>query len=228
MAAAAVLGKLHAIGGNRNNVAEPAHDAYDSATSAWRALAPIPEARDHVAVAEAGDKVFAFGGFSTPVHKGASADAFEYDPATDTWRRLSPMLNPRGAAAADAVGGEIHVLGGRGPDGAMVAAHDSTIRTSAVGIAAPLPLARDHLAVVAADGRIHVIGGRLGLSTQRSGQHDVYDPAVAQWSSAAPLPTPRSGVAGVLYAGLILVLGGELSPDHTFPENEGYDPNADR
>jgi len=94
--------------------------------------------------------------------------------------------------------------------------------------AAPPTLPRDHLAVVAADRRIHVIGGRLGSPVQRNGQHDVYDHAAGQWSSAAPLPTPRSGVAGVLYAGLILVLGGELPPDHTFPENEGYDPKADR
>jgi hypothetical protein len=27
---------------------------------------------------------------------------------------------------------------------------------------------------------------------------------------------------------LILVLGGELPPDHTFPENEGFDPNTGR
>ena len=31
----------------------------------------------------------------------------------------------------------------------------------------------------------------------------------------------------MVYAGMILVVGGEL-PDHTFPENEGYDPKADR
>jgi hypothetical protein len=40
--------------------------------------------------------------------------------------------------------------------------------------------------------------------------------------------TPRSGVAGALYRGLILVLGGELPPDHTFPENEGYDAKTGR
>src|SRR5215469_14349275 len=90
VAAAAVLGKLHAIGGNKNNVAEPTHEGYDPATNAWRQLASLAEARDHVAVAEADGKLFAFGGFSTPVHKGASADAFEYDPVTDAWRRLPP------------------------------------------------------------------------------------------------------------------------------------------
>jgi hypothetical protein len=43
-----------------------------------------------------------------------------------------------------------------------------------------------------------------------------------------PLPTPRSGVAAALYKGMILVLGGELPPNHTFPENEGYDAASDR
>ena len=38
----------------------------------------------------------------------------------------------------------------------------------------------------------------------------------------------RSGVAAVLYKGMILVLGGELPPNHTFPENESYDPASDR
>jgi hypothetical protein len=82
------------------------------------------------------------------------------------------------------------------------------------------------MAVVAFDGKIHVIGGRFKGPVQRTGLHDVYDPKTNAWSSAAPLPTPRSGVAGVSYHGLILVLGGELPPDHTFPENEGYDPKT--
>jgi hypothetical protein len=42
------------------------------------------------------------------------------------------------------------------------------------------------------------------------------------------LPTPRSALAGAYYHGLILVLGGELPPDHTFPENEAYDPKTGR
>src|SRR5262249_41933019 len=38
----------------------------------------------------------------------------------------------------------------------------------------------------------------------------------------------RRGVAAVLYKGMILVLGGELPPNHTFPENEGYDAASER
>jgi hypothetical protein len=84
------------------------------------------------------------------------------------------------------------------------------------------------MAVVASEGKIHAIGGRLTGPADRTGQHDVYDPVTNAWTSAAPLPTPRSGVAAVLYKGMILVLGGELPPGHTFPENEGFDAKADR
>jgi N-acetylneuraminic acid mutarotase len=83
------------------------------------------------------------------------------------------------------------------------------------------------MAVVAVGGKIHAIGGRLAGPADRTGQHDVYDPARDTWTSAAPLPTARSGVAAVLYQDMILVLGGELPPNHTFPENEGYDGKAD-
>jgi len=95
--AAATVGRaLHAVGGNRNGVtAEATHEAYDPSANAWRMLAPLQEARDHVAVAEAKGKLFAFGGFATPVHKGASADCFEYDPGADRWRRLPPMPTAR-------------------------------------------------------------------------------------------------------------------------------------
>jgi N-acetylneuraminic acid mutarotase len=71
-----------------------------------------------------------------------------------------------------------------------------------------------------------VIGGRVKGPADRTGAHDVYDPATNKWTAAAPLPTPRSGLASAYYDGLILVLGGELPPDRTFPENEAYDPKT--
>jgi hypothetical protein len=125
--------------------------------------------------------------------------------------------------------GKIHVIGGRGLDGVTVATHEVyEPSTGTWSEAAPLPRARDHMAVVASEGKIHAIGGRLTGPADRTGQHDIYDPATNAWTSAAPLPTPRSGVAAVLYKGLILVLGGELPPNHTFPENEGFDAKTDR
>jgi hypothetical protein len=84
------------------------------------------------------------------------------------------------------------------------------------------------MAVVASEGKIHAIGGRLTGPAERTGQHDFYDSATNMWTSAEPLPTARSGVAAAFYRGSILVLGGELPPAHTFPENEAFDAKADR
>jgi N-acetylneuraminic acid mutarotase len=83
------------------------------------------------------------------------------------------------------------------------------------------------MVIIAVDGKIHAIGGRFKGPLDRTGLHDVYDPATNSWTTAAPLPTPRSGLAGAYYHGLILVLGGELPPNDTFAENEGYDPKTD-
>ena len=119
---------------------------------------------------------------------------------------------PLGGVGAATIAGKIHVISGRGPDGKPVNTHmvyDPEADTWSE--AAPLPLARDHLAIVAARGKIHAIGGRLGATVDKTGQHDVYDPATNSWSTAAPMLTPRSAPAGLFYHGKILVLGGELA-----------------
>jgi N-acetylneuraminic acid mutarotase len=78
---------------------------------------------------------------------------------------------------------------------------------------------------VAAEGKLHAIGGRFGASADKTDMHDIYDPATNSWTSGPPLPTARSGVAYTFYQSLILVLGGELAPN-TFVENEAYDPKT--
>jgi hypothetical protein len=57
VAAAALDGKLHAVGGSVAGTAGTYHDEYDPATDAWRQRAPLLEARDHLGVAVAGGKI---------------------------------------------------------------------------------------------------------------------------------------------------------------------------
>ncbi len=62
--------------------------------------ASLPEGRDHLAVAVAGGKIYAFGGFIASVHKGAGTGAFEYDPAKDSWRDAAADEDARAARPA--------------------------------------------------------------------------------------------------------------------------------
>src|SRR5205085_3458055 len=116
-----------------------------------------------------------------------------------------------------------HVIGGRLRDHELRATHEVyDPATASWGEAAPLPVARDHLGVVAVNGKIHVIGGRLSTPDDRTDRHDIYDPITNSWALGSPLPTARSATAGALYRDLIVVLGGETRAG-TFAENEAYD-----
>ena len=81
------------------------------------------------------------------------------------------------------------------------------------------------MALVAVDGKIHAIGGRVTNPASRVGEHDIYDPKTNTWSSG-PAAADRAQRARLrALSGLIVVLGGELPPD-TFPNNEAYDPKS--
>jgi hypothetical protein len=78
------------------------------------------------------------------------------------------------------------------------------------------------------DGRLHVIGGRLGGSYARNlAVHEVYDPARDAWTPRAALPTARSGIAAAVLGRHVYVFGGE-APAGTFAAVEAYDPGGDR
>ncbi len=54
LAAAVLDGKIHAVGGvGSNGHNTPAHEIYDPASDRWTAAAPVPTARDHLAVVTA-------------------------------------------------------------------------------------------------------------------------------------------------------------------------------
>jgi hypothetical protein len=65
--------------------------------SGWRDVPPVPGmARENVAVAAAGGKIYAFGGFYHPIHHKTRISrlygkAYVYDPQTIRWDQLSDM-----------------------------------------------------------------------------------------------------------------------------------------
>jgi N-acetylneuraminic acid mutarotase len=96
-------------------------------------------------------------------------------------------------------------------------------------MAAPLPVARDHLAAVVANDGLHVFAGRTDATVDNVGLHDVYDAAADKWRALAPMPVPRSSGAAAFYHGLILYYGGECKDAKTrtaYDEFHAYDPKT--
>src|SRR5262249_61315710 len=76
---------------------------------AWTSLAPMPSARQEVAVAELKGLVFVIGGFKSG---GEPVDTVEvYDPANDRWGTSTPLPAPTHHAAAAVVERRLFVAG---------------------------------------------------------------------------------------------------------------------
>ena len=76
-----------------------------------------------------------------------------------------------------------------------------------------MPTARNHAAIGMVNGKIYVLGGRVGSVFVNASAVDVveeYDPAKDTWGSVkARMPTARSGTAFGTFGGKIYVVGGE-------------------
>ncbi len=90
---------------------------------------------------------------------------------------------------------------------------------------------RNHLSVVAIDGKVYVAGGRYdggNVNSPLTDSLDIYDPATNAWTSGAPLLRPRGGVNGVAALGCFHVWGGEGGnigePNNVFPDHDVYNP----
>src|SRR5207249_9834115 len=98
---------------------------------------------------------------------------------------------------------------------------------------APIPTPRNHATAGAVNGKVYVIGGRVGGAFVSSGSSNVgvveeYDPAADLWGAPkARMPSARSAMASGVLGGRIYVTGGE-GQDYrsmfTFRALEAYDP----
>jgi N-acetylneuraminic acid mutarotase len=95
-----------------------------------------------------------------------------------------------------------------------------------------MPTPRNHAAIGVVNGKIYVIGGRvgaafIGLASDISVVEE-YDPATDQWSGPrARMPIARSAIGAGVDGGRIYVAGGEYQDPHmmaTFRAVEAYDP----
>jgi len=106
--------------------------------------------------------------------------------------------------------------------------------TGSWSAAAPMLTARNHHGASLIDGKIYVVGGRIGSTfiiglSNNISTNEVYDIAKNTWAAVLGMPTPRSGVGTAVLNGRMHVLGGEAYLNDlvgTYRTHEAFDPKT--
>jgi N-acetylneuraminic acid mutarotase len=225
-------GKIYVVGGYADGRADqPLNQEYDPATDLWRRRAPMLRGANHVAPIGFGGKLYAIGGF-VQQNFSAISDVSVYDPSTDRWTALAPLPIPLGSMAVAVLDGKIHAVGG-----ASGASRDERktvnvhfvydISTNTWSRSTPLPYPREHLNLIAFDGTLYAIGGRIDNYVQNVATVYTCKPSEDQWTELPLMPTARSGTQAAVLKGKIFVFGGEKLGG-VFNQTEMFDPITGR
>ena len=229
-----VGGKIYVLGGYADgNVAQTLNEEYDPVQDTWRERASLLRGGNHIAAVGLNGKLYAIGGFSEQ-NANAFADVSVYDPLTDKWSPVASLPQPLGSMAVAAVDGVIHAVGGAGGTTAenrhTVAVHYIyDPHTNKWANSTVLPFPREHLNLIAFDGRLYAIGGRIenfSQNLQTVLSLELHDKD-ATWRTLPLMPTPRSGTQAAILQGKIFVFGGEKFGG-VFNNTEMFDPVTQR
>lgn len=221
--AIAVDGVIHVFGGlistPQGTAVTNSVERYVVEEDRWESAARLPEPRHHAMAAISSGMVYVLGGFDSAGFNPV-ATTWLLDPSTTrSWAELADLPESTGAGAAVALNGLIYVVGGI-PDGRSLFSYDPGPGTWQVLPSMNGP--REHVAAVAFDGKIWVLGGRWGEEMLQT--VEVFDPATGAWSAGPEMIEARSGFGASTVGGLIIVAGGEVfNPARALDSVEVFD-----
>src|SRR5258705_190294 len=172
------------------------------------------------------------------------------NPMLLRWDKAAPFPEPEEELYGVEAGGKMYVIGGASvmeTSGEAALFGDRPARilgtnqmydpaTNTWTNRSPMSTARNHAFSGVVNGKIYVIGGRLGAAhVTASSNTDVveeYDPARDLWGAVrSRMPTPRSGGGWGTFNGRIYVAGGEGQHERmnvSFRALEAYEPATNR
>lgn len=207
-------GRRRRSGGVRVNVVVwllaglvPVESAHAAGGGSWEPRPALNLARQELAAARIGGRVYVAGGLVAGLPLAATATVEAYDVSQSTWSFVAPLPEPRDHGCMVAWSGRLHFIGGFAADFVPRTDHwtyDPVLDQWSP--AAPLPEARGAAWAVAFDGKIYVFGGQSPTGT--SSTTFIYDMVTTTWSTGAPMPTAREHLNAVGVGRSIHVIGG--------------------
>jgi hypothetical protein len=216
-------GRVLVTGGtNERHRAVASCELFDVSTLGW-SPAPamsIPRERHTATLLDDGRVVVIAGNTTDNMANHVTASIEIYDPVTGVWSFGGSLVTARQNHTATLLpNGTILVTGGYNENKANVFLSSTEIYdplTMTSRSAAPLPKERmDHGALLLHDGRVLVVGGRIGgWDGNYLSQADIYDPSRDEWSTIDPMAQSR--IMGFTLAcfsdSTVLVAGGRKAP----------------
>ena len=193
--------------------------ATEAAESSWRELAQMPTRRAYLALAAAGDRIFAIAG-QTP--DGVTGAVEIYDPAADIWTRGSDKPTPATYVSAGVIGTDVYAPGGCDAEGTptrVVEVYDTM--TDSWRQASPLPEPRCAYALAAQGEKLYLFGGWDGA--QYVATTYIYDRQANTWSEGTQMSARRGFSAAALLGEQLYVVGG-YDGEREQPTCAAYDP----
>lgn len=192
---------------------------YDPAADTWTQGPEIPEDRRRGAggCVLVGDKLYLVGGNTNGHWNGFVPWLDSLDLKTGEWNRLPDAPHARDHFQAALVDGEIYAAGGRHSHAEIDQVFNKTVPQVDVydivtgkwtTLAEPIPTPRAGAPTLVRDGRVILIGGESGTTTNAHGEVEALVAATGKWETLPSLGVPRhSGGAAFLKDDLYYVAG---------------------
>ncbi|HYS54207.1 MAG TPA: kelch repeat-containing protein [Thermoanaerobaculia bacterium] len=204
--------------------------SYDPASDLWTVLAPMNQARTGLALAVAGNAIYAFGGRTNPggpCSGGALSSVERYDIDTNVWTTVASMPFALSDRAAATMGGKIFVFGGCRNAFSFVADVDVYDPVTDTWSTAPTDMPGPRAAFYAVGTKgdaVYAIGGWNGVVPGVQ-TNQAYHVAHDNWTTETPMPVGRAETGAASHGGRIYILGGAKPGfGNSVPNNEVFKP----
>ncbi len=200
------------------------------AKAQWSEIPPLPVTVSWPMTAEAGGKIYAFGGLAST----GSREAYSYTPGAADWVKI-PALMPKGkwGGYAATVNGKIYIVGGLIVSGQSAAVNaetyefDPVTETFTTKKALTTATRSGYFAGATVGGKIYMIGGTNNGSSDITAIQ-IYDPATDTWTtSTSKQPYTGRYVASAVLNGKIFLMGGNSTQAYLTQAWKGTPNDAD-
>lgn len=170
----------------------------------WIECAPMPTARNLLAAASVGTKIYCMGGNTSTGNYAQVATNECYDTVSNTWEKKANMLSATIQFTAQSIDTKIYCLG-RYVYGNTNVCYDTVTDTWSTKTG--ITTGRGYSSSAKVDNKIYVIGGYSAYNTATS-KNECYDPTTDTWTTKANASASRQKAVAVGVGNIVYYVGG--------------------